>query len=260
VQPPPSATNDQLPAATNTPAINASTQTPLPTYTHVSTQTPLPTYTQFPTQTALPTDTPRPEPTRPSPRPNGALWFEDDCSSINVGRALFGLDYMNLSISNGQCHIAANSNGNLLPVMYAYPPLDDLAIELELTIDGVNSKSEYGIIFQSDDELSDGLDYYYLFSIKPAEKEMAITLWKNVEWTNVYKQQMPEEPLLPGKPTHVRLEFVDQQIRVFLNGEFVFETLDDQITTPGIFGVAVASFSAPETLHYDNLKVYALAP
>lgn len=261
-QSPTDVTTEQLAPATNTPLpINSlPTQTPLPTYTDVPTQTPLPTYTQVPSRTSLPTNTPQPALTLPAPQQNGALWFEDDCTNIDVGRALFGLEYMNFSVSNGQCHVTANSNGNILPVLYAYPPLDNIAIELDLSIDGENSKSEYGIVFQGDEEFSDGLSYYYLLSIQPTEKLLAINLWHNNQWVNISKQEISQKPLIPGKQTHVRLEIVNHQFRVFLDGSFTFEAFDNKIAVPGIFGVAVGSYSAPETLHYDNLKVYALAP
>jgi hypothetical protein len=144
--------------------------------------------------------------------------------------------------------------------MYAYPPLDDIAIELDLDIDVCNPKSVYSIIFHSDEEISDGLNYYYRLTLNPTEKLVSIALWKNNQWMIVGQQKLQEEPLVPGKTTHVRLEVLGNQFRVYLSGNFVFEAFDDQITVPGILGVAISSYSAPETLHYDNLKVYALAP
>ena len=154
--------------------------------TKVATSEPnsLPTNTPFSTQTLLPsTETPRPEITQPTPRQNGANWFEDNCSAIGSGRALFGLEYMNLATKDGLCHITANSNGNMLPVMYTFPSLDNAAVEIEISVDAIKPKSEYGIIFRSDEEISDGLAYYYLLSIKPGDKVITLSLWNNGQWT-----------------------------------------------------------------------------
>ena len=237
----------------------------LPTFTSeptkvFPTQTILPTKTLLPTPTRLPpTATPRPELALPTPRPNGANWVADDCSALGAGRALFGLEYMNLATSNGQCHITANSNGNVLPVMYPFPSLDNAAVEIEISVDAITSESEYGLILRGDEEISDGLAFYYLLSIKPGEKVITLTLWQNDQWIVISQQEFLEDLMVPGKPTQVRVEIVDHQIRIFLDGNFALEGFDDQIAFSGIFGISISTSSAPETMHYDNFKIFSLA-
>lgn len=227
---------------------------PLPTNTSVPNNS-LPTQTLQP-----PTETLQPEITQPTPRQNGANWFEDDCSAIGTGRALFGLEYMNLATSDGRCHITANSNSVELPVMYTFPILDNAAVEIEISVDAINPASGYGIIFRSDEVISDGLAYYYLLSISPGEKIITLSLWNNDQWTLISQQELLEDLIVPGKPTLVRLEIVDNQFRIFLDGNFALEGLDDQIASSGIFGISINTSSAPETLHYDNFKIFSLAP
>jgi hypothetical protein len=237
----------------------------LPTFTSettkvLPTQSILPTKTPLPTQTLLPlTETPRPELAQPTPRPNGANWVDDDCSAIGGGRALFGLEYMNLATSNGRCHITANSNGNVLPVMYTFPSLDNAAVEIEISVDAITPESEYGIIFRGDEEISDGLAFYYLLSIRPGEQVITLSLWKNDQWTMISQQEFLEDLMVPGKPTHVRVEIVDNQIRIFLDKNFALEGFDDQIAFSGIFGISISTSSAPEIMHYDNFKIFSLA-
>jgi len=53
---------------------------------------------------------------------------------------------------------------------------------------------------------------------------------------------------------------LDNEFRVFLDGVFVIEFMDDQIVTPGILGISINSTGAPETFYYDNLKIYEIIP
>ena len=236
-----------------------------PTFTSEPTQV-LPTQSILPTKTPLssptllpPTATPRPELAQPTPRPNGANWVADDCSALGAGRALFGLEYMNLATSHGRCHLTANSNGNVLPVMYPFPSLDNAAVEIEISVDAITPESEYGLIWRGDEEISDGLAFYYLLAIQPGEKVMTLALWQNDQWTIISQQEFLKDLMVPGKPTQVRVEIVDHQFRIFLEGNFALEGFDDQIAFSGKFGISISTSSAPETMHYDNFKIFSLA-
>lgn len=194
----------------------------------------------------------------PTPRMNGALLFSDDCSGDGRAQAIFGAEYMAFSYQDGLCQITANSNTNVLPVMYSAPILTNFIAEYELSALSPKPESEHGIIFRSDDVLG-GLAHYYYIALKPVDKSVEFSVWNN-QW--ILEKELSISPsLFPTEnPMLVRLEVLNNEFRIFLNGIFVFEFLDDQISTPGILGISIASSEAPEKSHYDNLKIYEIVP
>ncbi|MBT7075602.1 MAG: hypothetical protein HN922_11895 [Anaerolineae bacterium] len=194
----------------------------------------------------------------PIPRMNGALLFSDDCSGNGGAQAMFGDEYMAFSYVDGLCQITANANSSVLPVMYAAPIPTNFIVEYELGIISANSGSKYGIIFRSDD-VSGGLAHYYYITVKPADKSVDFDVWNN-QWLREESANISSDFLGTDKTTLLRLEVLDNEFRVFLDGVFVIEFMDDQIVTPGILGISINSTGAPETFYYDNLKIYEIIP
>ncbi len=194
----------------------------------------------------------------PTPRMNGALLFSDDCSGDGGAQAMFGDEYMAFSYDNGLCQITANANSSVLPVMYATPTPTNFIVEYELGIISAKPGSKYGVIFRSDD-VSGGLAHYYYITVKPADKSVDFDVWNN-QWLREESANISSDFLGTDKTTLLRLEVLDNEFRVFLDGVFVIEFLDDQIATPGILGISINSTGAPETFYYDNLKIYEIVP
>lgn len=198
----------------------------------------------------------QPSPTPlPTPRPNGELLFSDDCDSSGGARAMFDSILMNFAYSNGKCQITANSNSDVLPAMYDAPILKDFIIEYDVEIISAKPKVGSSVIFRSDD-VPGGLFSYYRISLRPVEKVIEFSVWKENKWVLHTESDISQEYFLSEEPTRVRLEVLENEFRVFLDGIFVQEYLDDQIPTEGIMGISISSYNAPETFNYDNLQVF----
>ncbi len=192
----------------------------------------------------------------PAPRTNGALLFSDDCDGSGKAQAMFDSKFMNFAEQSGQCVITANSKDFVLPAMYAATSLVDFIIEYDLNMDLAKPKSKYSLIFRSDD-IPGGLKSYYMISLFPIEQGVEFAVWNADKWTLKKVTSVPGS-FSPQGLTQVRMESFNTSFRVFLNGSFAAEFLDDQIPIPGILGLSITSTNPPESFQYDNLKIYEI--
>lgn len=215
-----------------------------------------PTPSATATHPGPPTNTPRPG--DPLPRARGELIFADSFDSPEGGAVpLFGPESMTLAYEAGQGGMTGIFQGGVLAAMYDQPVIADFIAELEIRAENLDPGSRVGLIFRSDDAQG-GLERYYNLALGPGDATLAIDAWKQGQW--VLQRQTPVSPaLLPPSGTHrLRLEVEGSRFRVFLNGTFVLEVVDTSLPEAGILGLSLVSAAPPETVTFDNLRVYAL--
>lgn len=202
-----------------------------------------------------PTNTPVPG--QPAPRTLGELLFEDNFRSAGSAVPLFGAEVMTLEYADGEGVMTAQFPGGVLAAMYLEPIIQDFILDLDISAENLAPGSRVGIIFRSDD-IPDGLAHYYHLVLGPADGTVGIDLWKDGGWA-LQKADTISRSLLPPTGTHrLKLEAEGSNMRVFLNGTFVFELDDQQLPGTGILGLSMISADPPERAAFDNLKVYAL--
>ena len=202
-----------------------------------------------------PTNTPVPG--QPAPRTPGELLFEDNFQSAGSAVPLFGADVMTLDYADGVGVMTAQFPGGVLAGMYPEPKIQDFIMDLEISVDDLAPGSRVGVIFRSDD-IAEGLAHYYHLVLGPTDGTVGIDMWKDGGWA-LQKGDTISRSLLPPTGTHrLRLETEGSNVRVFLNGTFVFELADQQLPDAGIIGLSMVSAAPPERAAFDNLKIYAL--
>ncbi len=195
--------------------------------------------------------------------PNGELLLADDFTSADrAPAALFGEEWMEFGLVDGQGRLAGSAHGLVLPAMYATPTVADFAAEFDFFAPLGLSDGEYGLIFRSDDA-RDGLDYYYAVGFSPAGGLVELKAWHDPAWGSTRAGDLPPGALNPGGFTHVRIEAAEDRFRVFSDGVLVLEHQDATLSAPGIFGlymvpgVGLTDEQQDEVL-FRSLRVYAL--
>lgn len=211
--------------------------------------------TPVPVLIGPPTNTPVPG--QPLPLEPAELLFEDTFQTASASAApLFGPDVMSFAHEAGQGVMTASFQGGVLAAMYSGTLVQDFIAEFEISSDGVAPGSRVGFIFRSDDVV-EGLAHYYHLALGPADGVIGIDAWKDGQWA-LQEAADVSGSLLPPTGTHrVRLEVQGSSMRVFLNGTFVLEVIDSQVMGAGIFGLSMISANPPETVSFDNLRIYA---
>lgn len=211
--------------------------------------TPVPAPVGPPTNTAVPG--------QPVPLELGELLFEDTFQSTTNAVPLFDPNVMTFMPDAGQGVMTANFQGGVLGAMYSDLLAQDFIAELEIYTDELAPGSRVGIIFRSDD-VPDGLAYYYHLLLGPTDGVLTMDVWKDGQWGLLDSVDI-SETLMPASGTHrLRLEADGSAFRVFLNGTFILDVVDSQVPDAGIFGLSVVSANPPETVTFDNLRIYTL--
>lgn len=237
--------------------------------TETATLAPTLTPTAAPTETAAPSATPTPEPapTIPPrrPRPNGALLFEDDFSAaVPLAKPLFTEEYMSYQAVGGRGLLSSAYAGEVMPVLYAEEQPANFLLEVEFRAPAAAAGSGYGVVFRSD-AAAEGLDYYYLVEVRPAEDRLLFRCWQSGAWLPDQEAALPADLLNDNGFNRIRLEAVGRDFGVFINDAPVFSGVDDAFAGPGILGLALVPGSAmaageEDLVYFDNLRVYAASP
>ena len=185
----------------------------------------------------------------------GQVIFQDTFNSQTAhARALFGKPYMAFDQTTGQGCVTALQPGLVLPAMYSQPVLADFVLDVDIIPQQVSPKSQYGIIFRSDDE-ADGLAYYYLLNLQPASNTMELLVWDR-DWGTQSAISVPPGVMADNESNHLRLEAHESTFAIVINGVLVKEIQNFTLPEPGIFGVSLISATPSETVCFDNLAIY----
>jgi hypothetical protein len=203
-----------------------------------------------PTNTAIPG--------QPAPLTNGVLVISDDFEATErLASPLFSQDFMSFSHVDGKGRLESRFPQGVIVATYSSAQMQDFIAEFELSVDNPAPGLKTGLIFRSEDAPG-GLDYYYNFVLFPEESRVGLEVWKDAQWTPHETYPIPEA-LRPSDQTYrVRIEAEGSLFRVFLNGSFVAEFTDSRINEAGIFGLSLVSTAPPESVSFDNLRIYEL--
>lgn len=195
-----------------------------------------------------------------APRADGALLLEDGFEGLLPhARQLFGVKWMTFILAGGAGKLTGLGSGDVLPVMYPAPLASDFNAEFDFLPEHTSPSSGYGLIFRSDDE-KDGLAYYNLVVIQPAERIGRVQTWKDGAWVFDRQFTLAPDALLAEEPNRVRIEVDGPVLRVFLNDKWSFDCTIQDLRSAGIFGLALVPGEAlPDAVYFDNLRVYAPA-
>jgi Domain of Unknown Function (DUF1080) len=252
--------------------ITTSTISALPT----NTSQPAPTATPAPTNTGRPVPTTTPSPTNTSqplltatPLPSYSANFDKNAHGWDVGIANYiapGSDTPDQTvdrfISEGEYRVTLTSKEGGAYVWALQPryekvlgPVDELhnfALELDVKIiTGSNTTESIGVYFRSIP-----LNGYATFISPPSgTAEVYIVTDKKGEWWINHK---PLESIDRSKFNRLRIEAIDSQIRVFINGELLIEKTDATYSKGGIrIGLWVPAGTST-TYAIDNFKIWKL--
>ncbi|TFH32464.1 MAG: hypothetical protein E4G99_12695 [Anaerolineales bacterium] len=218
------------------------------------------------------TDTPAPVPTpniiplgppthtavpgQPLPQPVGALAFADDFeSSVNLAVPLFGTEYMNYSQLDGKGRLESNFASGVMVAMYAAPMMQDFIAEFEISSASTSPGTAAGLVFRSE-AASGGLDFYYHILLDPEQGSVELDAWKGGQWTTRTSKPIPAILRPDDRIYRVRIEASGATFRVFIDGSFVTDFTDSNLTDGGIFGLSVITSDPPQAATFDNLKIY----
>lgn len=192
------------------------------------------------------------------PSHEGKLIFEDNFDTAAAGaKALFGDKYMTFEYSGGFGKLTSRSAKSVLPAMYTAPLVSDFILVFDFHTESVVPDSGYGVIFRSDDT-ENGLSWYYQLLIRPSNNSADLDCWKN-SWVKKNHFELPQGLAKIDGVNKVRLEAAGGNFRVFVNNKFVAALTDTTLTDPGIIGLSIVSGTdKPDTVYFDNLRLYSL--
>jgi hypothetical protein len=194
---------------------------------------------------------------RPGPRVNGALIFQDDFTGKQpLAEALFADNVMTFTRDKGKGTLTGSHPG-VLPVVYTEHKLQNFVAEFTLRVSKDHADASYGVLFRSDRD-DGGLPRYYALVFSPGAAEAHLACWDNPNWTLSKKWPCPFDT---DRDVAVRLEVVGKQFRVFVNNAFRFEATDETLSGEGLLCLAM---TGPEqgsrTATYGKLRVYKAVP
>jgi hypothetical protein len=227
--------------------------TPIPA-TVTATQTLIPSTTPvwFPA-----TDTPTPPPL-PTPRPTeqlrpgvGELLLRDEfdgsgwqTGQTEAGAIAFGKSTLTLSVSGAKASLLSLRAG-VLPA--------DLFLEMTITPSLCRGADAYGLLLRA----ASAKDFYRFLLNCDGQARLERVLQGQ---TSLMQDWAPAGSMLPGGllPVRVGVWMVGKELRLFVDGEFVFSA-QDPVLAEGQVGVyARSSADSPLTVSFSMLEVYTV--
>ncbi len=239
-----------------------------------ATPEPLPTYTPYPTFTPPPppTDPPAPPPTEPPPPPpplpatdvpadpaspvDGELLFSDDFSDINSGwdesenergsTGYFDSGYR-IEIVVEKHLKWGNPNRNF----------GDVRIEVDTRLLAGGEDNNFGVLCRYQDAenfyaLVISSDGYFAVRKRYEGGSLDIISGDGFEISDAIN--------LDGAANHLTVECVGDKLRLWVNGEFLVEVQDGDISA-GDTGLITGTFDDTHTeIMFDNFEVYSISP
>ena len=179
--------------------------------------------------------------------------FEDDFSNVDSGwdRSTYeglGLtDYENggyrIQVIAGNSYVFANPSRNF----------SDVSITVEATKIGGDDDNEFGVICRQAN-----LENFYAATISSDGFYSFVALKDDsLQFLNM-ENMLPAAAINQGDATNtIRLDCIGSKLTLYVNGEFVGETVDDGISS-GDVGLYAGTFSIPGTdILFDNMVVRA---
>ncbi len=69
--------------------------------------------------------------------------------------------------------------------------------------------------------------------------------------------QLPEGVFSKGPIMRLRIEARHNRFRILVDDRLVRELYDTTLSSPGIFGLSITSHSLPDSVCFDNFRVFA---
>jgi hypothetical protein len=230
-------------------------ETPTPTPTHTGTPSPTATVVWFP-----PTVTYTPFPTRPlQPTPDWRpavtdLLVEDDfdnaglwaVSRTGVGSAAYG---------KGEFTLAVTAPKGMVSSLRAEPVLSAYYLEVDVFPSLCRAADAYGVLLRAETPQ----DFYRL--VLTCGGQARIERVREGRVTPL-QEWLDAGIVAPGPLVKTRLGVwhLNEEIRVFVNDNYVYTLRDRGIRTGGIGLVARAGGDSPLTVNFSRLRVWAVDP
>ena len=206
----------------------------------------------------LPTPTPQAgAPAASTPPLAGALLFQDDFDSVDPQvSALLDTEAMTFEQADGRGRLTSNLFWNLVIASYSVSLPRDLIVEFEVETKGLWIGAEAGLLFRS--TLEDQLARFYYLALRPEDHHVGLQAWLDGAWVLRDFRPIPATLVPEDDAYHLRLEVQGDRFRVFVNGGFVTEFTDAQIPDAGGLALTMVTLEPPQSVFFDNLRVYAL--
>ena len=202
------------------------------------------------------TGEPAAEPTSVEPVP-GDLLYEEDFQDPASGWTTSSDEDTSAGYTDGQYRIAIYRQdymawGNPEPGL----ELASFAFAIEVDVRQVDGPldNNFGLVFRLQEEVED----FYWFQIS-GDGYYSVDLNKEDEWSTLVpwaESDAVNQGL--GATNHLRVTCSGDQCSFYVNGTHLVDMADDALSS-GSIGLAAGAFDEPGvTVHFDNLKVYAL--
>jgi len=229
--------------------------------------TPLPTLTPTPISTATATidwfpvtNTPTPVPTftrTPTPdlRPNvGAVVVEDDFSSEEEWVLTSAEDY-NIAIANGHLTMVLSRPEWFIFTTRTEPLLDDFYAEITASPNLCSGEDEYGLIVRTSPA-----SVHYRFAVSCDGRAKVTRVSHNSARVIIPWTRNPAIPALAPSSSRLAVWANGQDIRFFVNGEYLFSIVDTVLLEGTIGAFVRTSGDTPVSVNYSDLGIRRVTP
>jgi hypothetical protein len=145
----------------------------------------------------------------------------------------------------------------IVPVMYPDFILDNFYVEVDVLPQSTELDYTFGLILRSDDMT----DNYHAVALYPEKSELQFRTWQGSKgWISTDKALIPGGLLRVGEIVTLRVEVVEDSIRVFIDGQYI-QTFQGSLGK-GIVGFFVSPSSNREIpiesaeILFDDFIVY----
>ncbi len=190
-----------------------------------------------------------------APAANGAALLVDSFDApLPLAQAYLPEDLMPFEHVEGLGRLESKFNFLPTSALYDLPALQDFIAEFDLITRDLAPGAEAGLVFRYGK--SDNLTHLYAVVLRPNEKEFGLKGYMNKEYFQWDYRPIPETLISPDGVYRVRMEVQASRFRVFINGAFVAEFNDAQITEAGSVGLYLVAMQTPQAVYFDNLQIY----
>jgi hypothetical protein len=229
--------------------------------------TPLPTLTPTPVPTATATidwfpvtDTPTPRPTltrtpTPNLRPDlGGILVEDDFTSEEEW-VLSTAEGYNIAIANGHLTLVLSRPERFIYSIRREPSLDDFYIEITASPNLCRGEDEYGLMVRTTPALT-----HYRFALSCDGRAKVTRVSHNSARVIVPWTKSPVIPSLVPGSSRLAVWANGQDIRFFVNGEYLFSIVDTALVK-GTVGVFIRTAGdTPVSVNFSDLVIRSISP
>jgi hypothetical protein len=198
----------------------------------------------------------------PEPEVENNLIFFDDFNSINqTAAALYNIEYMRYFNRDGFGVIESAVHPGLLPIIFPKMETADFIAEFDFLMPDALNDSSCGFLFRANGTTKEDLEKYYALFLFPKVNVLKIGM--------LIDDQISYSPVIEPTPAffpttevnHIRIEVQGENLKVYLNGNFVTSMSEGSLLDAGYIGMFLYPSESllggdGDYVLFDNLVVY----